>query len=177
MACHKWGPEGSLSSTSTFLVTIDAFPYNGPGTSNGASPAGRDRVVMHSHVEWALHGEKGMEDAEISSQETSGRPDSWRTIWGSRRPPQWKNIYVGLEARPRDWCPRQRTIGRYDRHSITGERILLFFSSLSHEAFFYSSFFWEWCSYSENQNAAALLQSLLRRTQHCRFPPSQSGFA
>ena len=34
---------------------------------------------------------------------------------------------------------------------------------------------WEWCSYSENQNAAALLQSLLRRTQHCRFPPS--GFA
>ena len=24
---------------------IDAFPYNGPGTSNGARPAGRDRVL------------------------------------------------------------------------------------------------------------------------------------
>ena len=29
-------------------TAIDAFPYNGPGTSNGARPAGRDR---DSHVE------------------------------------------------------------------------------------------------------------------------------
>ena len=27
------------------VVSIDAFPYNGPGTSNGARQAGRDRVL------------------------------------------------------------------------------------------------------------------------------------
>ena len=30
--------------TDTYINAIDAFPYNGPGTSNGAMLAGRDRV-------------------------------------------------------------------------------------------------------------------------------------
>ena len=62
---------------------------------------------------------------------------------------------------------------------MTGESILIFFfvtfsrsfsRSFSSTCILVSS--WERCSYSENQNAAALLQSLLRRTQHSRFPPS-----
>ena len=64
------------------------------------------------------------------------------------------------------------------RRSMTVESFfsfLFFCLLLSHEAF--SSIrisSWERCSYSENQNAAALLLSLRRQTQHCRFPPSMA---
>ena len=43
-------------------VSIDAFPYNGPGTSNGARPAGRDRVLhafaCRMTTSWRKQGRK-----------------------------------------------------------------------------------------------------------------------
>ena len=33
------------------LLSIDAFPYNGPGTSDGARPVAAIAYCMHSHVE------------------------------------------------------------------------------------------------------------------------------
>ena len=90
---------------------------------------------------------KGKEDAGISSLETSGRPDieglseeaggrlSGKNLGWSRG-----KAKAGIDA-----LDNTRSVD-IDRHSITGESILLllllfFFLSLSHEAFFYSSFF------------------------------------
>ena len=59
------------------VISIDAFPYNGPGTSNGARPAGRDRVLHAFACRMsASRRKKGREDADISSLERSGRQDS-----------------------------------------------------------------------------------------------------
>ena len=71
-------PQGSVLGPLLFLAyTIDAFPYNGPGTSNGARPAGRDRVLHAFACRMsASRRKKGKEDTAISSLETSGRPDS-----------------------------------------------------------------------------------------------------
>ena len=44
------------------------FPYNGPGTSNGARPAGRDRIVYAFACQMrASREKKGKEDPDISS--------------------------------------------------------------------------------------------------------------
>ena len=158
---------------------IDAFPYNGPGTSNGAWPAGRDHVLHAFACRMsASRRKKGrktltflvkrlLDDQTVEglSEEAGGRLSGRISKLVSR---QGQGIDA-LNVRSVD----------IDRHSITGERILLllffffrhFLTKLS--SVLLSS--WDWCSYSENPNAAALLQSLLRRTQHCRFHPS--GFA
>ena len=63
-----------------------------------------------------------------------------------------------------------------DRHSITGESILsLFFFVTFSRNFLLFFFLPESDAYVliwKTKTQAALLQSLLRRTQHCRFPPS-----
>ena len=56
---------------------IDAFPYNGPGTSNGANvgwPLSHIACIRMSSG--CFTGKRGKKDADISSLETSGRPDS-----------------------------------------------------------------------------------------------------
>ena len=61
------------------FFAIDAYPYNGPGTSNGARTAGRDRVLHAFACQMSTsRRKKGRKTLmhEISSLETSGRPDS-----------------------------------------------------------------------------------------------------
>ena len=38
--------QGQTETCECEPCVIDAFPFNGPGTSNGARPAGRDRVLQ-----------------------------------------------------------------------------------------------------------------------------------
>ena len=44
-ACNIEIERFSVHTSLDKYDVIDAFPYNGPGTSNGARPAGRDRVL------------------------------------------------------------------------------------------------------------------------------------
>ena len=126
---------------------------------------------MHSHVEWALHGEKKgrktlkflvwrlLDDPTVEglSEEAGGR------LSGR------KSRLVSRQGQSRHWCPRQHTIGRYRSSLDHGPKVFFYFFFFCHLLTKLSSILlssWEWCSYSENQNAAPLLQSLLRRTQH-----------
>ena len=119
------------------------FPYNGPGTSNGARPASRDRVVLAFTCRMsASRRKKGRKTLTflVLAIATSGRPDSWRTtcIWGSRRP---QSVEENLGwTRGKDWCSRQCTIGRY-RSSLDDKRKYSFFCHFLTKLFFYSYFF------------------------------------
>ena len=95
-----------LAYTCQISQSIDAFPYNGPGTSNGARPAGRDRIVHAFACRMsASRGKKGKEDPDISSSS-----DFWMTrqlkdylrkqeaaISGRK-----SRLKIGLVERPRD---------------------------------------------------------------------------
>ena len=75
------------------LILPDAFPYNGPGMSNGARPAGRDRFLHAFACRMsASQRNEWRKTLTFLVLATSGRSDSLRTVWGSRRPPQWKKI-------------------------------------------------------------------------------------
>ena len=137
-----------LFSGTILPQSIDAFPYNGPGTSNGARPAGRDRVLhafaCRMSASRRKKGKKTLtflvlrlldnQRVEGLSEEAGGRLSGRKSRWVSR------------QGQSRDWCPRQHTIGR-SRSSLDHGRkyssssFFFFFLSLSHEAFFYSSFF------------------------------------
>ena len=150
---------------------IDAFPYTGPGTSNRTRPAGRDRV-LHAFAcacrMSASRRKKGKENADISST---------RDFWATRQLKDYLRKQEAASVEENLGWSRGMAKTTYDRSIsiVTRWRVKVFF-------FFFVTFSrrcssilissWEWCSYSENQNAAALLKSLLRRTQHCRFPPS-----
>ena len=58
------------------MDVIDAFPYNGPGTSNGASPAGGDRV-LHVKCMSVSTSVNFMEMEEEKDDDKSGPSDSW----------------------------------------------------------------------------------------------------
>ena len=84
---------------------IDAFPYNGPGTSNGARPAGRDRVLHAFACRMS------------ASQRKKGRRTLTFLVWrllddqtveglseeaGGRLSGRISKLVSTLEARPRD---------------------------------------------------------------------------
>ena len=147
--------------TARVRVTGQARPANRPG---------RDRV-LHAFAcpLSASRRKKGRKTLTFPVLETAWRPESWRNIWGSMEAPSVEENLVDLETRPRDWCPGQRTIGRHrssldDRrkyspfffgHFLRDKAVLLFLFLLILTAVFLFG----------EQNVAALLQSLLRRTQ------------
>ena len=126
--------------------SIDAFPYNGPGTSNGARPAGRDRVLHAFACRMsASRRKKGrktltflvqrlLDDQTVEglSEEAGGRLSGRKSRLVSRQGQS--------RLMPSTTYDRSISIVTRSRAKVFFF-FFFFFMSLSHEAFFYSSFF------------------------------------
>ena len=119
----------------------------------------------------ASRRKKGKEDPDISSSSDFWTTRQLKDYLTKQEAAISGRKSIGLVSRQGqgiDALDNVRSVDT-DRHSMTGENILFFFCHFFTKLFFYSYFFLR-VMFLFGETQRALLQSLLRGTQLCRFP-------